>query len=101
MATSGTARVLEENGIAAKKVFKIEEGRPNVADLLKNGEIKLVINTPSGKDPLKDEIVIRQAALSLNVPVITTVAGACATVQALEKYLHQKIEVKPLQDYTP
>jgi carbamoyl-phosphate synthase large subunit len=99
IATQGTAKFLNDNGVEVKLVPKIGEGRPDVVDLLKNGEVRLVINTPFGKVPLKDEIIIRQAALRHNVPVVTTIAGAKATICALGDYLNKKIEIASLQDY--
>ncbi|MCP4051184.1 MAG: carbamoyl-phosphate synthase large subunit [bacterium] len=98
IATAGTARALQKASIEASKINKIDEGRPHVADHIKNGDIQIVINTPSGKNPLKDEIIIRQAALSHNIPVVTTVSGAKATVDAVDKYIKRKIEVSALQD---
>jgi len=99
VATSGTARVLSEFGVYAKTVAKLDEGRPHVIDLIKNKEINLVINTPTGKNPLQDEIIIRQAALNHNIPVVTTIAGATATVGALKRYKKREVKVKPLQEY--
>lgn len=99
VATEGTARYLKSKGILVKRVYKVNEGRPNIADMISSGEIQLVINTPSGKTPMRDEIIIRQMALSHNVAVITTLAGATATVNALARYRDQDMGVKPLQDY--
>jgi len=98
VATKGTLEVLHAAGIEAELVYKLDEGRPNILDMIVNGDIQLVINTPSGKTPLKDEVVIRQTALHHSIPVITTLAGASATVVAM-KNLHRKMEVKPLQLY--
>ncbi|MBT5855296.1 carbamoyl-phosphate synthase large subunit [bacterium] len=99
IATTGTAAYLSENGIPCDTVKKVYEGRPNVVDKLKNGEVQWVINTPSGKNPIKDEIVIRQVAYQLNIPVVTTSAGAIATVNAIQAYRNNDIEVKSLQSY--
>lgn len=98
IATTGTAVALEEAGIPAKKVLKLLEGRPNIVDHIKNGEVQLVINTPSGKNPLKDEAAIRLAALDHNVPVVTTIAGATATVKAIKDYKQRLLAVTPLQE---
>jgi carbamoyl-phosphate synthase large subunit len=98
VATSGTARVLQESGIKSESVFKVGEGRPSIEDLIKNGDVQLVINTPFGKNPIKDEVIIRQTALHNNVPVITTMAGAIATVNAM-KNMHRKMDVTPIQHY--
>ena len=99
VATKGTQATLAKEGIEAKRINKIAEGQPNVVDLIKNGEIQLVINTPSGKYPIKDEIQIRQAALAYTLPVITTIQGALATVKALPKYLKNELEAKSIQDW--
>jgi len=99
IATEGTSQALEKQNIPTRKISKLLEGRPNAIDHLENGEIQLVINTPTGKKPLKDEITIRQTALHHNVPVITTMSGASATVAAMKNYINQKIDVKPLQYY--
>ncbi|MCM8792356.1 MAG: ATP-grasp domain-containing protein, partial [Candidatus Omnitrophica bacterium] len=97
-ATSGTAKVLEENGITVKVLPKIAEGRPNVLDLMKDGKIQLVINTPSGRIPRKDEIKIRSQVILYNIPYTTTIAGAQATVRGLET-LKKDLKVKSLQSY--
>ena len=98
-ATSGTAHYLLSQGIEAEPVKKVLEGRPNIVDHIKNQTVQLVINTPSGKHPRMDEIAIRQAALNYNVPVITTMTGGMATVEALKGYAIQKVTVSALQDY--
>ncbi len=96
--TDGTRRYFESNGITCSATQKVLEGRPNIVDEIKNSQIQMVINTPSGKYPLEDEIVIRQSALMHQVPVITTIAGAIATVNALKVYLTETIEISSLQD---
>ncbi len=101
VATDGTAGVLKENGIPAEIVLKIAEGRPNVADLLRNRGVQLIINTPSGKGPILDEAKIRSLAVSLNVPCITTLNAARAAAIALEAVRGKGLEVKALQDYHP
>ena len=99
VATTGTAKYLESVGLTAIPIYKVYEGRPNIVDSIKNGEIQLIINTPSGKNPMKDEVIIRQTALQLNVPVVTTMSGALATVRAIDDYMNRKMEVKALQSY--
>jgi carbamoyl-phosphate synthase large subunit len=99
VATHGTGTVLERNGIAARHVFKVGEGRPTVVDLIKNGEIHLVINTPSGKRPKADEVAIRTAALQYNIPIVTTIAGASATVEGIAALIKGALDVRPLQEY--
>jgi carbamoyl-phosphate synthase large subunit len=97
VATRGTARFLRRNGIVCAEVFKVHEGRPNVVDLLEQGEIALVINTPLGHASEYDEKAIRERALSMGVPIVTTVAGAIATVSGLEAMRGAALDVAPLQ----
>ena len=83
VATFGTAERLRETGVAVETVFKVNEGRPNVVDLIKRGRIRLIINTPLGRTSHYDEQAIRRAALRYNVPCVTTMTGAEALVEAL------------------
>jgi carbamoyl-phosphate synthase large subunit len=99
VATHGTGKILERNGVAARHVFKVGEGRPTVVDLIKNGEIQLVINTPSGKRPKADEVAIRTAALQHNIPIVTTIPGASATVEGIDALIKGEIGVRSLQEY--
>jgi len=100
VATSATAEVLGKAGIEVREVFKIGEGRPNVMDLVKNNEISLIINTPSGKKRMKeDETKIRSSAIFHRIPVITTVSGAQAAVNGIEAITKKGLEVHALQDY--
>ncbi|MCC6783297.1 MAG: carbamoyl-phosphate synthase large subunit [Planctomycetes bacterium] len=101
IATSGTARAIANNGIPVERVFKVHEGRPHVLDLIKNREVKLIINTPSGRLERTDDRQIRSSAVQFKVPCITTLAAAAATIQALEWIHKQPLGVKPLQDYHP
>ena len=96
--TKGTHKTLARQGIASECVKKISEGRPNMLDLVKNGDITLVINTPTGKGHHTDEARIRSAMVSHNIPCITTIAGAQAAVTGIES-LHSGYGVKALQDY--
>src|SRR5438105_2279405 len=99
MATIGTAARLREVGLECATVFKVNEGRPNIADHIKQGEIALVINTPLGRTSHYDEQAIRRAALQYNVPCVTTMTGAHALVDALASRADQKeIEVHALQE---
>ena len=98
-ATDGTGEVLSRNGVPCEKVLKIREGRPNVLDLIKNGEIDLIINTPMGNTSRSDGYYLRTAAVNFGVPSITTLFGASAFVQGIESYLNQNLDVKCLQDY--
>src|SRR5215212_6544583 len=83
MATVGTAARLREVGLEAETVFKVNEGRPNIADKIRSGEVALVINTPLGRASHYDEQAIRRAALQFNVPCVTTMTGAQAIVEAI------------------
>jgi len=99
VATSGTASVLEEQNITIEKTNKVKEGRPNITDMLKNNEISLIFNVPSGKQAYEDSTVITKIAQEKNIPVITTVTGALATVQALQTLKSESFKVKSIQDY--
>ena len=98
VATKGTAKVLVNNAIPVQTVFKVGEGRPDIVDQIKNREIHLVINTPSGKKPKADEVAIRSQSVAHNIPCITTLSGAEAVVNAIES-LKRGMSVKPIQEY--
>jgi carbamoyl-phosphate synthase large subunit len=98
VATKGTAKVLVNNGIPVQTVFKMGEGRPDIVDQIKNGQIHLVINTPSGKKPKADEVAIRSQSVAHNIPCITTLSGAEAVVNAIES-LKRGMSVKSIQEY--
>jgi carbamoyl-phosphate synthase large subunit len=98
VATRGTARFLALNGVPCREVFKVHEGRPHVVDLIENGEIQLVLNTPLGRASEHDEKAIRERAIALGVPVITTVAGALAAVSGMEALARGPLEVTALQE---
>jgi carbamoyl-phosphate synthase large subunit len=98
-ATSGTATALEKSGVKVKVLPKIAEGRPNILDLMKDGKIQLVINTPSGRIPRQDEIKIRSQVVLYNIPYTTTISGAQATVNGIEAMLKKDLGVKSLQAY--
>jgi carbamoyl-phosphate synthase large subunit len=98
-ATTGTGKVLQQHGITVQALYKLSEGRPNVLDMIKNGEIQLVINTPAGKTPRADEMRIRTAAVTHKVPIMTTLAGANAAAQGIAALRDRGLAVKPLQDY--
>jgi len=99
VATRGTARALKSAGLSVKTLYKIGEGRPDATDLIKNEEIDLIINTPSGKKPRQHEITIRSAIVARGIPIITTIAGAKATVLGMETVRKHKSAVHSLQDY--
>jgi len=98
-ATSGTALALEKNGIPVKVLPKIAEARPNILDLMKDGKIQLVINTPSGRIPREDEVKIRSQVILYNIPYTTTISGAQATVNGIEALIKKDLKVKSLQLY--
>jgi len=98
LATRGTAAALEAAGIQAEAVFKVNEGRPNIVDLVKTGKIDLIINTPLGRESFYDEKSIRRAAIRYNIPCITTLAAANAAARGIHALHEQGIEVAALQD---
>jgi carbamoyl-phosphate synthase large subunit len=100
VATSGTQQVLSDNGIEdVEVIFKLHEGRPHIIDWIKNKQIQFIINTPSGEESQMDGRLIRRTALDYKLPVITTIAGAKATVAAIRALQTQPLEVRALQDY--
>ncbi len=99
MASLGTAARLREVGLQVETVFKVNEGRPNIVDHIKQGEIALIINTPLGRASHYDEQAIRRAALQYNVPCVTTMTGAQAVVEAItSRRTDEKISVHSLQE---
>ena len=98
-ATRGTARAIENAGVKPRVISKIGEGRPDATDLIKNNEIALIINTPSGKRPRKHEISIRSAVVASGIPIITTLAGAKATVHGLRVARDHGPTVRSIQEY--
>jgi carbamoyl-phosphate synthase large subunit len=102
VATSGTRQILQENGIKeVDLVLKVHEGRPHVIDWIKNKQIQLIINTPTGEESQTDARLIRRLALDYKLPIITTIAGAKATVAAIRSLRSETLNVKALQDYLP
>jgi carbamoyl-phosphate synthase large subunit len=99
MATRGTHEFLTKNGIEAKPIDKMHEGRPNIVDAITNREIHLVVNTPIGKLGKHDDSYIRKAAIKYKAPYITTIAAALAAVKGIEAYRQGRGEVKSLQEY--
>jgi len=97
--TSGTASALNKAGVPVKKLFKLSEGRPNALDMLKNGELAMIINTPSGKSAREDEVKIRSTASSARVPVMTTLRAARASLEGVRALRELGLNVKPLQEY--
>jgi carbamoyl-phosphate synthase large subunit len=99
VATEGTAAALRRNDVRVDVLQRISVGRPNVLDLMKNGDVKLIINTVSGKNPRKDEIEIRTQAIARQIPLISTVAAAAAFVGGIEALKKRPIAVKSIQEY--
>jgi carbamoyl-phosphate synthase large subunit len=98
-ASRGTAAFLRAHGLEVDVMYKVNEGRPNVADHLVNRSIDLVINTPLGRDSFFDDRAVRRAATMAQVPCITTLTGASAAVQAIRALRHVALDVRSLQDY--
>jgi carbamoyl-phosphate synthase large subunit len=99
IATRGTAAYLRAHGLDADIVFKINEGRPHVGDELVNKRIRLVINTPLGRESFFDDLTVRRVAMLQGVPVITTLTGAAAAVSAIAALKSAGLSVKSLQEY--
>ena len=99
VATHGTADHLESVGIAARRVFKVSEGRPHGIDLMVNGEVQLLINTPLGKNAQRDDYSMRQAAVANRVPYTTTLSGADAACAAIESAREHPASVKSIQEW--
>ena len=98
IATRGTAAALDSAGIPVEGVYKVNEGRPNIVDLVKTGKVDLLINTPLGRESFYDEKSIRRAAIRHGVPCITTLSAANAAVQGIRALQEQAIKVSAVQD---
>jgi carbamoyl-phosphate synthase large subunit len=98
VATGGTATFLLEHGLPCDRVYKVLEGRPNAVDLMKNGEIQLVINTPLGRASYFDEKALRTTATQRGIPLITTLSGGEAMVEAIRALKQGALSVKSLQE---
>jgi carbamoyl-phosphate synthase large subunit len=99
VATRGTQRIIEGAGLQCDFVYKVNEGRPNIADMIKSKQINLIINTPLGRVSFYDERAIRRAAMQYSVPCVTTMTGATATVAAIRALRDEKLTVRSLQEY--
>ena len=99
MASRGTAAYLRAHSIPVEVVYKVNEGRPNVADHILNRQVDLIVNTPLGRESFFDDRVVRRVAMLHNVPCITTLTGASAAVEAIRALRDQVLEVRALQDY--
>jgi carbamoyl-phosphate synthase large subunit len=98
-ATAGTRKALTDNGVPAELILKMHEGRPNIVDAIKNGEIQLVVNTPSGRMSQNDDSYIRKAAIKYKIPYITTLAAAVAAVKGITAFRQGHGRAKSLQSY--
>jgi carbamoyl-phosphate synthase large subunit len=99
VATRGTAAYLRAHGLSVDVVYKVNEGRPNVADQVVNGAIDMVINTPLGRDSFFDDRTVRRVSMLRGVPCITTMTGAAAAVSAIRAIRTHSLGVRALQDY--
>jgi carbamoyl-phosphate synthase large subunit len=99
VATRGTAAYLRAHGVEAEVIYKVNEGRPNVADEVVNGTIDLIVNTPLGRESFFDDRAVRRVAMMQGVPCITTLTGASAAVAAIRALRSQALGVRALQDY--
>jgi len=99
VATEGTSKFFTKSGIENRQVFKVQEGRPNVVDFIKNGEVDLVINTPLGEESRMDEYAIGWASIEHKVAFITTLSAAATAARAIEEVRHGKLSVKSLQEF--
>jgi carbamoyl-phosphate synthase large subunit len=99
VATRGTAQVLRNAGVPVETVYKVNEGRPHIADYVKSGKVDLLINTPLGKDSFFDERSIRRAAIHYRIPCITTLSGAVAAVTGIRALQRESLGVRSIQEY--
>jgi carbamoyl-phosphate synthase large subunit len=99
ISTSGTYATLAAAGVPVTRVHKIREGRPHVLDLVRNGDINFIINTPSGKIPREDEVRIRNASLARKIPIMTTIRAAQASANGIRSLQRSSLQVKTLQEY--
>ncbi len=99
LATDGTAKFLNSNGVKAEKVFKVNEGHPDIVDLIKDGKINFIINTPLGEVSRFDEFAIGRNAIKYKVPFVTTLSAGFSAVEAIKKLREGKLTIKSLQEY--
>ncbi len=97
IATRGTAAALTAAGVEVEAVFKVNEGRPNIVDLIKTGKVDLIINTPLGRESFYDEKSIRRAAIRYNIPSVTTLSAAKAATQGIQALVQKSLEYAALQ----
>ena len=98
IATEGTSKLLNHNGVFSKNIFKVGEGRPNIVDAIKNKEIDIIINTPFGGAAREDEYQIGKSAIRYKIPVFTTIAGAKAAVRAIQTIKLGNFKYRSLQE---
>ena len=98
VATSGTSKLLNQNGVFSNKIFKVGEGRPNIVDAIKNNEIDIIINTPFGGVAREDEYQIGKSAIRYKIPVFTTISGAKAAVRAIQTIKLDEFKYRSLQE---
>jgi carbamoyl-phosphate synthase large subunit len=98
IATRGTAAALRNAKIEVESVYKVNEGRPNIVDLIKTGKVDLVINTPLGRESFYDEKSIRRAAIRYNIPCMTTLSAAIAAARGIRALVGHAVDVSALQD---
>jgi carbamoyl-phosphate synthase large subunit len=98
-ATAGTGKFLAEHNVAHKVVYKVNEGRPNVVDAIKNDEIHILINTPLGEVSRFDELAIGSAAIEASRPIITTISAAAAAVKGIQWMREKTLGVKSIQEH--
>ncbi|MSO23332.1 MAG: ATP-grasp domain-containing protein, partial [Acidobacteria bacterium] len=99
IATRGTATALKQSGIPVESVYKVNEGRPHIVDMIKSGMVDLILNTPLGKSSFFDERAIRRAAMQHGVPCITTLSGGAAVASGIAALQQNKVDVLALQEY--
>jgi carbamoyl-phosphate synthase large subunit len=98
-ATAGTAAAIKAEGTPVVKLYKLSEGRPHVLDMIKNGEVSFIINTPAGKTPREDEVKIRSAAVAQRIPIMTTMRAAKASLRGITSLRAHGFDVKCIQEY--
>jgi carbamoyl-phosphate synthase large subunit len=99
LATGGTVKFLRQHGITSTLILKVHEGRPNIVDAIKNGEINLVVNTPAGRLSEYDDSYIRKNAIKYGIPYITTTSAALSATKGIRERQNGRYEVKSIQDY--
>jgi carbamoyl-phosphate synthase large subunit len=99
LASEGTCAFLARHGVPSTRVFKVNEGRPDMVDLIKNGQVALLVNTPLGKKSQYDDYALRRAALRHDVPYITTTSGALASASGIAALRRERLRVRALQDW--